>query len=239
MQSSFNHGADVTDTRIFYWLPANATVLYHKIQCIEDLGIQGAQRGIMELQPGRALSHHARGQGATPRCPSSFSIAIEEIGEVTPMFRYTLSVEERDVSGRKRKRLDDGLPPLAPIVPFAGVQSQVNGAEPMVTVSFCTEDGRHRAVARVPGYVCPLESCGMRCRDFKGLQHHLATSHLYYECGSFMGSAGPQIYIRCKKGEGPKPRIPPSALASMHTCLPCFLARSIVLCEQSLLSHRP
>ena len=75
----------------------------------------------------------------------------------------------------------------------------------LITVYFCSQDGAFTATSKIThqnGFLCPFESCGLRCRgSISALQQHLVSSHSYYEYFCTTSNQGPAIWIRCKKGK--------------------------------------
>lgn len=186
--------ACTVDTKYaFTWFARHSSVLYS----IVDFGelmlkaqhaqhLQNSERsvrqGMMELQPGRI--HCWQGEGERP---TSLVLTLGDIGEMTPMLRYKMTVDTVLFTGSDAgNKTRDGNAVLA------------SWAHPPVLVTYCGYDGDFRIRSRVPGYHCLFESCTTRCSSFTGLQQHLAACHSYFDYYFKVRDEAPEVWLRCK-----------------------------------------
>lgn len=228
--SKFNSGGrEVTctlkDGTLFSWFNSGDNVLYSLVQPSEEMctpeGTGTFKRGVMELQPG--VLSTANGSIQPPEeeesrglrqswteerhVPASFIIRAAAVGDATPILRYTLALDA-PTKQKKRKRDSEGGNPTGPGSSSRRRSSTGGGANggataQPVAVNFCSEDGSLRVKSNLRyGFDCPFESCGMRCRSsITALQHHLMASHPYYEYFVTAGEAGPEVWVRCRRGK--------------------------------------
>lgn len=207
----YGAGREVTCTvrahSLFQWFrPEDDCIMHGSISFAEKLVADSlhARTGVMELQPG-ALE--IRIAGAGDETPARFALKIGDIGDATPILRYAVAVES--LGGTTPRFVGAPLrgPVHAPPVARNSLSSSKNiknesthPSSTSVLVTFCSWDGAYRTATRTPAFICPFDSCGMRCRDsFTALQQHLVACHPYLEYYFSTSEAeGEEVWVRCR-----------------------------------------
>jgi len=99
-----------------------------------------------------------------------------------PCFLHHHQQQQHQDDQQARER-DGPSPPPPPPPSSTATNTNTNTKPPPPKYQFhyCEYGGKFRVVDWKPEWTCPYDCCGMQCRDFTSLKHHLLAMHPYQE----------------------------------------------------------
>jgi len=101
-----------------------------------------------------------------------------------PCFHHHRHHQQHQDDQQARERDGTSPPPPPPLPSSTATTTTTTTTKPpppKYQFHYCEYGGKFRVVDWIPEWTCPYDCCGMQCRDFTSLQHHLLAMHPYQE----------------------------------------------------------